>query len=327
MILADKIIKLRKKAGLNQEGLAERIGVSRQAVSKWEMAQSVPELDKIIAMSKLFGVSTDALLKDEISIEDGEILLDEDSGAAPSRRVSLEEASRYIALRFANAPRIAIGVMLAILSPIALILLSAISEYTNVLSEGAAVAIGLSVLVSMVAVAVGLFISSYFKTRDYEYLTEESFDGGYGVYGMAEEKKKEISGTYFAMVIIGVIICVLSVIPLFVSLAVENELLTVASLGITMALAALGVFLIVLVSCRMGAVEVILQEKEYSKEKKAHDPIKEAAETVLWLLATAAYLAVSFITGAWHITWVIWIVAAALDTGLSAIFSAVRKTK
>ena len=59
MILADKIIDLRKKNGWSQEELAEKLGVSRQAVSKWEGAQSVPDLARVLQMSELFGVSTD----------------------------------------------------------------------------------------------------------------------------------------------------------------------------------------------------------------------------------------------------------------------------
>ena len=70
MILADKITALRKKAGWSQEELAEQLGVTRQSVSKWEGAQSVPDMDKVVQMSRLFGVTTDFLLKDELSEED-----------------------------------------------------------------------------------------------------------------------------------------------------------------------------------------------------------------------------------------------------------------
>ena len=70
MILADKIIDLRKKNGWSQEELAEQLGVSRQSISKWESAQSVPDMNRILAMSRLFGVSTDYLLKDELGPED-----------------------------------------------------------------------------------------------------------------------------------------------------------------------------------------------------------------------------------------------------------------
>ena len=63
MNLSDRIQSLRKTKGLSQEELADRVGVSRQAVSKWESEQSVPELDKVITLSEIFEVSTDYLLK------------------------------------------------------------------------------------------------------------------------------------------------------------------------------------------------------------------------------------------------------------------------
>ena len=69
MILADKIIILRKKSGLSQEELADKLNVSRQSVSKWESAQSIPDLDRILEMSEIFKVSTDCLLKDDLDID------------------------------------------------------------------------------------------------------------------------------------------------------------------------------------------------------------------------------------------------------------------
>ena len=99
MILADKIISLRKKAGWSQEELAEQLGVTRQSVSKWEGAQSVPDMDKVVQMSRLFGVTTDFLLKDEI----------EEQAAVPAeeksmlRRVTMAQAADYLARRRAAA--------------------------------------------------------------------------------------------------------------------------------------------------------------------------------------------------------------------------------
>ena len=63
MTLADRIQQLRKQRGISQEELADRVGVSRQAVSKWESGQSLPDLDKIILLSDYFEVTTDYLLK------------------------------------------------------------------------------------------------------------------------------------------------------------------------------------------------------------------------------------------------------------------------
>jgi len=64
MTFSEKIFELRKSRGWSQEELAERLGVTRQSVSKWEGGDSVPDVDKIVDLSELFGVSTDYLLKD-----------------------------------------------------------------------------------------------------------------------------------------------------------------------------------------------------------------------------------------------------------------------
>ena len=105
MILADKIIDERKKNGWSQEELADKLGVSRQSVSKWEGAQSVPDLQRILEMSELFGVSTDYLLKDEETNRTDDI---EDSGTT-SRKLSMEEANEFLDHNKVFAKKIANG--------------------------------------------------------------------------------------------------------------------------------------------------------------------------------------------------------------------------
>lgn len=63
--IANRLYNLRKKHGLSQEELAERIGVSRQAVSKWERSESSPDTDNLIALSKIYGVTIDQMLNKE----------------------------------------------------------------------------------------------------------------------------------------------------------------------------------------------------------------------------------------------------------------------
>ena len=92
MILADKIIRLRKKNGWSQEELAEKMNVSRQAVSKWESAQTVPDLEKILQLSGLFGVTTDYLLKDELENEE----YTDSAAESGVKRVTLAEANEFI---------------------------------------------------------------------------------------------------------------------------------------------------------------------------------------------------------------------------------------
>ena len=71
MNVSQKILLQRKKKGISQEDLANALNVSRQAVSKWESSQSVPDMDKIVALSSYFNITTDYLLKDEIETIDG----------------------------------------------------------------------------------------------------------------------------------------------------------------------------------------------------------------------------------------------------------------
>ncbi|WP_328598657.1 helix-turn-helix domain-containing protein [Inconstantimicrobium porci] len=66
--LADKLQLLRKKNLLSQEELAEKLGISRQAVSKWESGQSLPDLNKLKAISKLYNVTIDSLVNDDNEI-------------------------------------------------------------------------------------------------------------------------------------------------------------------------------------------------------------------------------------------------------------------
>ena len=65
MTIDEKISTLRRDAGMSQDELAEKLDVSRQSVSKWESGKAIPDSAKILALSQLFDVSTDFLLKDE----------------------------------------------------------------------------------------------------------------------------------------------------------------------------------------------------------------------------------------------------------------------
>ena len=147
MIFADKLIDLRKKNGWSQEELAEKLDVSRQSISKWEGAQSVPDMTRIIRQSEIFGVSTDYLLKDDLESPDAIDLPDTDS---PVRTVTMEEASAFLQLKMLNAGRIALGVMLCLLAPVLLILFGGAQEYGKLaLTEDQAGGLGLIAMIAL----------------------------------------------------------------------------------------------------------------------------------------------------------------------------------
>ena len=104
--------------------VAEKMNVSRQAASKWEGAQTIPDLEKILKLGELFGVTTDYLLKDEIENEDYT-----DGVSDPGvRKITLAEANEYLDLREKASKRIAIATMLCIVSILPLLLLGVASE-------------------------------------------------------------------------------------------------------------------------------------------------------------------------------------------------------
>ena len=159
MILADKIMNERKKNGWSQEELADKLGVSRQSVSKWESAQSVPDINRILDLAKLFGVSTDYLLKDEIESRTSDDMMESVELNEKSRSVSMEEAVEFLEIQKRIAPRIALGVSLCILSPVLLIVLSGLSDSGLFgISENIAAGVGITVLLVLVAIGVFLFI-------------------------------------------------------------------------------------------------------------------------------------------------------------------------
>jgi len=323
MILADKIIDLRKKSGWSQEELAAKLNVSRQAVSKWEGAQSVPDLERVLQMSRLFGVSTDYLLKDEQTAADSTGDAFSDSAV---RTVSMEEANRFLAASEANARPMALATFLCIVSPICLMLLAALSDRPGAaITEGAAAGIGLCVLLLLVAGAVAIFISCGARTKPFEYMDTEIFETAYGVEGLVAQQKAGFEPIALRYRIIATVLCILGVLPLLFSSLLElDDLFIFAAVCVLLLAVGTAVVLFVLAGVRTGSFDRLLQQGDYSIANKSNSVAQRIA-AVYWPLVIAAYLAYSFITNDWQRSWIIWPVAGVLFGGISAACSASGK--
>lgn len=322
MIFADKLINLRKKAAMSQEELADKLGVSRQSVSKWEGAQSVPDINKIIELSKIFGVSTDYLLKDEIEIEEN-VPVEEKTD---KKIVSLEDANEYLSIIERTKHLIATGVLLCIVSPITLLILGMVSEMNN-LNEDLLCGIGVVVLILLVAIAVTLFVLSGFKLNKYEYLDKKAFETQYGVAGIVNEKKNKFNQTYVTMNVIGVLLCVICPVPLLITAFIDEGKYAVIGVCLLLAICSIGVFILVLSGLTMSSYNKLLQEGDYTKEKKEANTLIGSVMGIYWLLATAIYLTWSFISYDWHITWIVWVIAGVLCPVVSIIVDMIKKNK
>ena len=344
MILADKIILLRKRKGWSQEELAEQLGVTRQSVSKWEGAQSVPDIPKIIQMSEIFGVTTDYLLKDEIEAEEIHIE-SRKSGmqaeeketeyakeAEPSglRTVTMSEASEYLRLRREAAPKMAGATLLCVLSPVALLMLSALSERPELsLSENMAAGIGLCVLLILVTIAVVEFMSCYHKVKKYDYLENEVFQSENGVAEMLKQQKEEFQPVYNRKNITGAVLCILSVLPLFMSVSVQGpDILYVSMVSLLLIIVSFGCYAFVYAGTIQNAMNKLLEEGDYSRKNKEKKSVRGTVSVVYWLVVTAIFLYYTFgPQGNFQpqYSWFIWAIAGVLYGALMTVWTLFEK--
>ena len=330
MILADKIINLRKKNGWSQEELAEKLGVTRQSISKYEGAQSIPDLDKILKLSEIFGVTTDYLIKDELEEEEyapSQMQENESESDRSVHKVTMEMANEYLQIIDWSAGKTAFATMLCILSPIVLLMLGAMSEMPNYhISENATAGIGICVLIVLIAIAVTIFILCGMKTKKYEFMEKEDIETAYGVSGMVKEKRDAYHSPYVTQLVIGITCCICSVIPLFGTLAVsESDFYMVSAVCMLLTLVAIGTYFIVRSAAKMNAMNQLLEEEDYTRQKKHENRKMSGPVTVYWLIATAIYLAWSFTTNDWDRTWIIWPVVGVLFPAFYAIVNGIRK--
>ena len=328
MILAEKIMMLRKQNSWSQEELAEKLDVSRQSVSKWESGASIPDLDKIIKLSGIFSVSTDYLLKDEL--EDITFSETEDTyDDKKVRNVSIEEANAFMNIIRKISKRIALSVSLCIISPIALIFLGGLAEHgSTTITEDMAGGIGTVILLLVVASGVAALIMSGMQLSKYEYLEKEKISLQYGVYGIVEKKKEAYEETYRRSIAAGVVLCIVGVVPLLLATAVgAGELIYVICIDVLLMMIASGVYLFIRSGLIFGSYEKLLQEGDYTEEKKEIEKRTSFFPGVYWCIVTAIYLVISFYYGRWDVSWIIWPVAGVLFAGIYGIFNAVMKSK
>ncbi len=218
MTIGTKIQTLRKQRGLSQEQLAENLGVSRQAVSKWEAGQSVPDIDKIVLVCDFFGVTTDYILRNEelpkteqeYEPQPDNLVQDKYSISENEVNTENEEKKKKSALLLAAA-----------------IMLYITSVVPPILIDGA---VGPALMFVMVAVATGII-----------------------VYRSIVNSKNK-------------------------------------------------------------------REDEEEKKKEPENPVLKAVKSCVWAVAVIIYFLISFLTGAWYITWLVFPITGAITDVIEACF-------
>lgn len=332
MILAEKIMSLRKQNGWSQEELAEQLNVSRQSVSKWESGSSIPDIEKIIKMSEVFSVSTDYLLKDSPDDEDLENL--PNAPVYESVELSEKETGRIITMEFAsefmdamkNASwKMAAGVSACILSPVVLILLSMLSANpNNNISEAFAVGVGLTVLLFMVAGAVTVFITNKMAMSKYDFLESEQITLKYGVEAVVNRRKESHDPSYRFKVAFGVVLCIISSLPLItIAVSEMGDDMIAYGVCILLIIISIAVFLFVSSGIVNSSFLKLLQQEDYTPEEKANNKKYGPVYGAYWCVIVAGYLCYNFVTNNWSNSWLVWPVAGVLFVPFKMIVTSI----
>ena len=344
-MLGSKIAELRIRNGMTQEELAEQLRVSTRTVQKWEAGERMPEVDQLLQLSELFHVSTDYLLKEETMPVMKEADERDSQAEAPvyeslrerekkdrfaefrrsvektyfqQKEEKREDSEPYVlkeseVLEFLKERRKAgiltgAGVGECVASPVPVIMMAGI-QATFFPGMEALPVFGVALMIAMIAHAVTLFIQSGRISRKAAFLSETVFEPDPAaellIQEAAEKEKEDASQKITA----GVSLCILSIIPVIVISAIAGRLATVfATMGVAgmLMMIAAGVYLFVNAGYQNATVKMLLQNGKYRPSVK-----KKAAHfgSVYWLVMTATYLGYSAVTGDWHISWIIWVLA------------------
>lgn len=363
MKLSEKIIILRRRRGWSQEELAAQMGVSRQAVSKWESGQSMPDLDKILMLSELFNVTTDTLLKNDRKLAPVIFDFEEESGQEGNtwngidpanadqafenksgessamkmpeiprgKTVDLMMAKKYLETKEYTAPRMAMAVAFCIFSAVPLLFLLGFSQ-TGLfgIDEAKAIGIGLCFLLAIVAAGIYKMVRVEAAEKPYTWLEKEEFRLDGQAYAFTERVRDEWAGKQSKEMSIGIVLCILSPVPLLVTVfTTQNPFFVLTGVCILLIVVAIGVNFIIKASLLKNATNVLLQEEEYTPASKKTDKVLEPFAGIYWIVVTAIYFLWSFHRESWEVSWIVWAIAgmlfAAISIGLNAYYKAKGK--
>lgn len=313
MIIGEKISMLRRKSGMSQEELADKLDVSRQSVSKWESSASIPDMNRVLELSRIFSVSCDYLLKDEIELEPSV------SEEQVTNGLTLEQAMDFVGGKIYYGKRTALAVLLCMLGPTILVFLAGLSQPpVNLMSETAAGVSGIIILLGLIAVAVLMFIKDDNYMRRYKYITRGSFELNYGVAGVIKERKIHSENRISTMEGIAVVMCIMSPVPLIVAGGMSaSDFICIMLTVLLLLLVSAAVVIFIISGGESSAYNILLRDEEYDPVEIRKNRRSTKFNKFYWAMLVALYLIVSFLTNRWDLSWIIFAAGAIIGAGIS----------
>jgi hypothetical protein len=193
------------------------------------------------------------------------------------------------------------------------------------LTENVAVGIGLVSTLILVAIGVVIAISSGQYKEHFELFEENNIELEYGVEGIFKDELRSYKGTYTRNLSISITLFILAAVPLIVSgLLNAPSWISTMMLCLTIFIVGIGVYILIPAASRYNAYNCILGKGEYSPTKKQLAKKSERIGSFYWPLVTAGYLAWSFLSMDWHITWIVWPVAGVLFPAIIGLYNILK---
>ena len=291
MTLQEKIIKLRKKNGWSQEELADKIYVTRQAVSKWESGQSLPDVEKIVHMSKLFGVTTDYLLNDEIGTED----IIEESASNDKKILEQADVDAFLDNARKRTKLCAIFLSLMFLSPVVFYILKLASVENYKLIGG---------IVGIVVFAIGFTIFAIADNiaSPFNYIRkEQNFILGYGIGNYLEQikaqnkKKNDICSTISTSLLMLVAMALILLMSLYKGTS-NYGLISDISIVVSLIVMSAVVPLSIVAARENNTFNLLFKKRDYSQEKLELNKKLNFVRFIVTSVALLGYLVYMFLS-------------------------------
>lgn len=254
-------------------------------------------------------------------------VMQEESDEPEKRIITIETARDFIQNRIRASYKVGIGVVLLIWSPLLLIILSNTEnrEFLGIRNGG--MALGLVVLLIMVALAVGLFIMSGVETGRYDLEKNGNFVLDHQAHSYVNIEEDRYRMVNAIKVTIGVVLCILSVVPLLIlgMLEIGDDILNIG-VAVLLIIVSAAVYLFISAGMKQSAYSILLKKGEYSEQGRIITRKSEIIGSIYWPIILLLYLYWSFTSGNWGFTWIIWPLAALLFAAIVGVVGALSRT-
>lgn len=309
MNLAKNLQYLRKRDKITQEELADKLGVSRQSISKWETGEAYPETDKLIILCDMFKVSLDSLMRGDIT--------EEHAKEEPA------DNREFITLTDKFSKGIALGVFLILAGVAVCVALGGVAQTLTPPASDLTAVFGAVILLSFIAVAVFLFV-----LRGMEYDAFKKEHPQVNAVDDMENNKKFLKkfNTSMACLVAGIIAD--TVFLVIFSALIEADIIAAANKDCVYSFI-VAAFMLVLAFIVGGLVYLGIQHgkydvSEYNKQNKndgsPRNRLRDGLCSAVMLLATAIYLFIGFVFNYWHPSWIVFPLGGLICAIINVIF-------